>query len=80
MSGLVKLRTTMDISKVNKYPVGHSQWEVRRITNKVRYTIVILKAGQFFGNEELLLDDIAHTESFCSPPPARKSEAISIGK
>ena len=81
MSGLIKLRTTLDISQVNKFPIGHSRWEIRKITNKIRYSLVILKKGEVFGHEELNIENIKLTNSWYNGnPPNRRCEAIAIGK
>lgn len=50
---LVKLTTLVDVSWINRHPVDQFKWEVKKITKRIRYSLAILKAEDFFGHQDL---------------------------
>lgn len=53
--GTVLLDTCLEIDRYNRYPLKHDEWEVKKETKRYTYKLPNVKAGQFFGHEELLL-------------------------
>jgi hypothetical protein len=81
MAGLVKLNTIVNVSQINRYPIGHSKWEVKRTKTKIKYSLVVLTQGQFFGHEEVNLNPLEKTKIWWdTQTPDRRYEAIALGK
>ena len=56
VEGKLQLETCIEIDTYNKFPSSAKGWKVIRKTRKYIYKLREVKAGDYFGHEEIILD------------------------
>lgn len=56
VEGKIVLETCIEIDTYNKFPCSAKEWQVIKKTKKYIYKLREVKAGDYFGHEEIILN------------------------
>ena len=61
--GKVEIQTFIDLKQKNRWPIGHHQWNIKKVVSKYLYPIITVSRGEFFGEYEILKDTDRETRA-----------------
>jgi CRP-like cAMP-binding protein len=67
-SGVVELQVLVDIESDNKWPTGLNSWEVKQTTTTYKRTVRTCKAGDLFGEKEVIKNCRRSMQAVCREP------------